>query len=58
MKTVTRIFMCLLLMGVLTAATGCDELLSEEDWSGETWQGGSGSGTFCSDYGSGCVSWW
>ncbi len=62
MKTMKRLFMCLLMMGIFTAATGCDDFAiydSFGDWDtyDESWSTGSSSGTFFSDYG-GSVSWW
>ncbi len=57
MKTMTRIFMCLLLMGIFTATTGCDEIYTDYGWSDGYYEGDSSSGTFFSDYG-GSVSWW
>lgn len=68
MRTMKRLLMCLLMAGIFTAATGCDELgLTDylyDDWGYDTywyddggWDTGSSSGTFFSDYG-GSVSWW
>ena len=69
MKTTTRILMCLLLMGLFTATTGCDDVLSselggtsgtyDEGWGtyDEGWGGGWDSGTIFGRDGD-SISWW
>ncbi len=65
MRRMKRMMICLLFMGMTTAATGCDDYLYDlgYDYDYGYWDGyydnsgGSSSGTFFSDYG-GSLSWW